>query len=47
MKELDIGRLDALLGEYRRSSLRHYISKELGITESTPLYNNTRTESLI
>ena len=47
MKDLDIGRLDALIGEYRRSSLRHYISKELGATESTPLYTNTRTESLI
>jgi hypothetical protein len=47
MNDLDIGRLDALIGEYRRSSLRHYISKDLGATEPTPLHYNTRTESLI
>jgi len=47
MKEVDIGRLDALIGEYRRSSLRHYLSKDLGATESTPLHTNIRTESLI
>ena len=47
MKELDIGRLDVVVGEYRRSSLRHYISKELGVTKSTPLHSNISTESLI
>jgi hypothetical protein len=47
MKELDIGRLDALIGEYRRSSLHHYISKELGVTKQTSLHTKTNTESLI
>ena len=47
MRELDIGRLDALIGEYRRSSLRHHTTKDLGTAESTPSYISTRTESLI
>ena len=47
MKEIDIGRLDALLGEYRRSSLRHYIVKNLDSSASIPSYIKTRTEFLI
>lgn len=47
MKELDIGRLDTLIGDYRRSSLRHYTSRGLGLAESTPVYLSTRNESLI
>ena len=47
MKEIDIGRLDALIGEYRRSSLRHHISKNLGAIDATPIFINKRTESLI
>jgi hypothetical protein len=47
MKEIDIGRLDALIGEYRRSSLRHYIVKNLNSSASSPFYSKTRTEFLI
>jgi len=47
MKEIDIGRLDALIGEYRRSSLRHYIVKNLDSSASSPTYSKTRTEFLI
>ncbi len=47
MKKIDIGRLDALLGEYRRSSLRHYIVKNLNSSASSPFYSKTRTEFLI
>jgi len=47
MKELDIGRLDALIGEYRRSSLRHYIVKNLNSSAASPAYSKTRTEFLI
>ena len=47
MKEIDIGRLDALIGEYRRSSLRHYIVKNLDSSASIPAYVKTRTEFLI
>jgi hypothetical protein len=47
MKEIDIGRLDALIGEYRRSSLRHHIAKNLDASESTQIYIKTRTEFLI
>ena len=47
MKEVDIGRLDALIGEYRRSSLRHYIVKNLDSSASVPSYIKTRTEFLI
>lgn len=47
MKEIDIGRLDALIGEYRRSSLRHYIVKNLDSSASIPSYIKTRTEFLI
>lgn len=47
MKELDIGRLDALVGDYRRSNLRHYTARGLGLAESVPVYMNKRTESLI
>lgn len=47
MREIDIGRLDALIGEYRRSSLRHHITKNLDATKSTQIYIKTRTEFLI
>ena len=47
MKEIDIGRLDALIGEYRRSSLRHYIVKNLDSSALSPTYSKIRTEFLI
>ena len=47
MKELDMGRLDALIGEYRISSLRHYIVKNLNSSASSPFYSKTRTEFLV
>jgi hypothetical protein len=47
MKEVDIGRLDSLVGEYRRSSLRHYVSRGSGIGEPEKVYISTRTESLV
>ena len=47
MRELDIGILDALIGDYRRSSLRHYITRDLGINGLTSMYISERTESLI
>jgi len=47
MREIDIGRLDALVGEYRWSSLRHYVSRGLGIGEREKVYIAERTESLI
>jgi hypothetical protein len=46
MREVDIGRLDSLVGEYRRSSLRHYVSRGSGIDEPERVYISTRTESL-
>ena len=47
IKEIDIGRLDALVGEYRRSSLRHYIVKNLNSSAISPTYSKTRTEFLV
>jgi hypothetical protein len=47
MREVDIGRLDSLVGEYRRSSLRHYVSRGSGIDEPERVYISTRTESLL
>ena len=47
MEEVDIGRLDSLAGEYRRSSLRHYVSRGSGIGEPEQVYIGPRTESLI
>ncbi len=45
MKEIDIGRLEVLIGEYRRSSLTHYA---MGFDPTiTPVYFGARTESLI
>lgn len=44
MKEINIGRLEVLLGEYRRSSLSHY-AMGLGPT-CTPVYFGPITESL-
>lgn len=47
MKEIDIGRLDTLVGDYRRSSLRHHISRGSGIGEPANVHIGARTESLI
>ena len=47
MNEVDIGRLDSLVGEYRYSSLRHYVSRGSGIGEPEKVYISTRTESLV
>lgn len=47
MKEVDIGRLDSLAGEYRRSSLRHHVSRGSGIDGPEQVYIATRTESLM
>ncbi|UCD71464.1 MAG: hypothetical protein JSW70_00315 [Syntrophobacterales bacterium] len=47
MEELDIGRLDSLVGEYRRSSLRHHVSRGSGIGDPGQVYIGERTESLI
>jgi hypothetical protein len=46
MNEISIGRLDALLGDYRFSTLRHLISRGTGINERKILEFRTRTESL-
>jgi hypothetical protein len=47
MNEVDIGRLDSLVGEYRRSSLRHHVSRGTGLDEPQRIYIAGRTESLI
>jgi len=47
MNHIDIGRLDSLVGDYRRSSLRHHISRGSGIGEPEKVYIGERTESLI
>lgn len=47
MEEVDIGRLDSLAGEYRRSSLRHHVSRGSGVGEPEQVYIGARTESLI
>ncbi len=47
MNEVDIGRLDSLVGEYRRSSLRHHVSRGTGLDEPDRVYIAARTESLI
>ncbi len=47
MKEVDIGRLDSLVGDYRRSSLRHHVSRGSGIGYPDQVYFAGRTESLI
>ncbi|MFQ6079734.1 MAG: hypothetical protein ACE5NJ_11465, partial [Thermodesulfobacteriota bacterium] len=47
MDEVDIGRLDSLVGEYRRSSLRHHVSRGTGLDEPERVYITGRTESLI
>jgi hypothetical protein len=47
MSEVDIGRLDALTGDYRSSSLRHVVASSLGVAgESAPVYIGERSESL-
>lgn len=50
MRERDIGRLETLAGDYRRSSLRHHVSRGLGVSESMTVYAqgiDERTESLL
>jgi hypothetical protein len=44
--DVDIGRLDALVGDYRRASLSHYTSRGSGRADK-PVYISARTESLI
>jgi hypothetical protein len=46
MNEISIGRLDALLGDYRFSTVRHLISRGSGINERELVEFGTRTESL-
>lgn len=45
MRELEIGRLEVLIGEYRRATLTQYMTG-LGPT-GTPVYFGERTESLV
>jgi hypothetical protein len=47
MNDVDIGRLDSLVGEYRRSSLRHHVSRGTGLDEPDRIYIGARTEFLI
>jgi len=47
MDKVDIGRLDALVGNYRLSSLRHFISRGMGSDEAPIVHINSRTESLV
>jgi len=47
MDHLEIGRLDSLTGDYRRSSLRHHISRGSGIGEAEKVYIGKKTESLL
>lgn len=47
MNEVDIGRLDSLVGDYRRSSLRHHVSRGSGIGDPEQVHFSGRTESLI
>lgn len=46
MDKVEIGRLDALVGIYRLSSLRHHISRGSGVSEEHIAYMGLRTESL-
>lgn len=46
MNKVGIGRLDALVGNYRLSSLRHFISRGMGSDEEPLVHLNSRTESL-
>ena len=46
MKDVDIGRLDVLVGDYRRKTLEHYTSRGSGLTDRLT-YFDERTESLI
>jgi hypothetical protein len=47
MKEVDVGRLEAYLGEYRSSSLSHYTSRGSGLTGRAPVCIYPGAESLI
>lgn len=46
MKEIDIGRLDVFIGDYRHKTLQQYISGTLGLTDRSTHFDE-RTESLI
>jgi hypothetical protein len=46
MKEINIGKLEVLIGEYRRATLNHFISRGSGLTDSAVFFDNT-TESLV
>ena len=47
MNEVDIGRLDVLVSNYRTSSLRHVVATNLGVAgELAPIYLGERSESL-
>ena len=45
MPQQDIGRLDVLVGQYRQSTLQHYISRGSGLSDNIVCMRN-RTESL-
>ncbi len=47
MDRLDIGRLDALIGGYRLSSLRHHISRGTGTVDRSVVHIESRDQSLI
>jgi len=50
MSERDIGRLEMLVGDYRRFSLRHHVSRGLGLSEVVTGYAegiDERTGSLL
>jgi hypothetical protein len=47
MNDVDIGRLDSLVGDYRRSSLRHHVSRGSGVGYPDQVYFAGRTEFLI
>lgn len=48
MDRLDIGRLDTLIGHYRMATLKHYISRGMGISETNALARiDDRKQSLV
>ena len=47
MDRLDIGRLDALVGSYRLSSLQHHISRGTGTVDRSVVHIESRDQSLI
>jgi hypothetical protein len=44
MRERDIGRLETLVADYRRSTLHHLVSRGIGLSESTTAYVEGRDE---